>query len=473
MEMLQQAVEVESLPYVFQDAITIARRLGIYYLWIDSLCIKQDEDLRDWEVESESMGRIYASAYLNISATWSVSVGDNLLGKRTCVTKAASPIQIDMGNLTHTYYALDGDLWSDEFDFGPLNYRGWVFQERYLARRVVHFGQSQMAWECKEGRALEMFPDGLPRLLGQHPKFECAWATVQLTSQQPAQSEVLEFARDWQNLLENYCRCDFSFPRDKLMALKGISTQIAMNRPGDFYLAGAWKSTVLFDLSWHRHESERKEYPIANTYERAPSWSWASVDGSVQFPLAQEAFSNLIERYAEVEGLAGHGIVIDDKFVTTGTIRLKASCIPLTLQLSEDNDITGFHGAGFRFSTTKGPFRSAIYFECTNEVLFSLSRAGKLLLVPLFSTSHSIYGIIVQKVRGVGEHRRVGAVRITLMAITGDLQEPGGNSDIMETDLDHRISHMDYLSAKWSISASIFSHYLMQQKPGSRCINIS
>ncbi|KAK8063664.1 HET-domain-containing protein [Apiospora saccharicola] len=472
METLQQSVEVGSLPRVFQDAITIARRLGIYYLWIDSLCIKQDEDLRDWKVESESMGRIYASACLNISATWSINVGDNLLDKRTCVPKVASPIEIDMGGLTHTYYALDGFIWSDEVDYGPLNDRGWVFQERYLARRVVHFGQSQMAWECKEGRALEMFPDELPILLGRHPKFECAGATIPITSQ-PSQSTVLEFAQGWQNLLKDYCRCELSFPRDKLMALKGISTHVAMKRPGDSYLAGSWTSTILFDLPWHRHENDRKEYPIANTYERAPSWSWASVDGAVQFPFAQKPYSNILERYAEVKSLTGQDIAIADRFATTGTIRLEASCMPLHLQLSEENDITGIYGPGFQFSTTKGPFRPAVYFECTNEVLYSLSRAGKLFLIPLFATSHSIYGIIVQKVRGVGEHRRVGAVCIDLMTITGDLQESGGNSDVMERDLEYGSSHMDNVSEKWSISAIKFSHHFTQQPPGSRCINIS
>jgi len=41
---LQKDVDTTGLPNVFQETIEIARYLGIHYLWIDALCIKQDED---------------------------------------------------------------------------------------------------------------------------------------------------------------------------------------------------------------------------------------------------------------------------------------------------------------------------------------------------------------------------------------------------------------------------------------------
>lgn len=56
------------LPKTFQEAIALTRKLGVRYLWIDSLCIIQD-DHHGWEVESAKMATIYSLSYLTIAAT--------------------------------------------------------------------------------------------------------------------------------------------------------------------------------------------------------------------------------------------------------------------------------------------------------------------------------------------------------------------------------------------------------------------
>ncbi|KAH8599532.1 heterokaryon incompatibility protein-domain-containing protein [Bisporella sp. PMI_857] len=55
-----------SLPKTFQDAISITRKLKIRYLWIDSLCILQD-DSADWDKELSKMSDIYKNSYLTIA----------------------------------------------------------------------------------------------------------------------------------------------------------------------------------------------------------------------------------------------------------------------------------------------------------------------------------------------------------------------------------------------------------------------
>jgi len=64
----QRRIPLEKLPQTFQDAIELTRRLGIRYIWIDSLCIVQD-DASDWADESKQMGTIYERSYLTIAAT--------------------------------------------------------------------------------------------------------------------------------------------------------------------------------------------------------------------------------------------------------------------------------------------------------------------------------------------------------------------------------------------------------------------
>lgn len=67
------------LPPVFQDSIAYVRKLGISLLWIDSLCIVQD-DKEDWRIEAAKMASIYQNAYLVISASKSPNLEDGLFG---------------------------------------------------------------------------------------------------------------------------------------------------------------------------------------------------------------------------------------------------------------------------------------------------------------------------------------------------------------------------------------------------------
>ena len=478
MTQLQRAVNVIRLPQVFQDAIKIARHLGIHYLWIDSLCIMQDKtDLTDWRKESKMMGQIYSSACLNISATWPVHAGDRLLGRSSWASKVPSQIEVDVQGLLRKYFVIDGSLWGDEVDRGPLNQRGWVLQERFLARRVAHFGQSQLAWECGELRALEMFPKGLPVPLGiRNAKLEYTMAVTEPITQAPM-LQALDFAIKWQHLLHDYSRCELSFRKDKLMALEGIASHITAARPDDTYLAGVWKSTALYDLPWHRHEYDRQHFPFAETCDRAPSWSWASVDGDIEFPLAHNFIPKVHECYAKVKSLAGHSTIIGDKEVTIGTIQVEGICLPLSIQWSGDNDIIGFSLPGFQFSTTNGPLKSAIYFECAKELSYSLSTSGKMLFMPLFVMTHSLYGLILQKVYGVGEHRRIGTVDISLMANTDSTWDERDNRDILKRVHEPQTAvswdGLEQFPEIWSRSAVRFMFYLRKRKPLLRHVNIS
>jgi hypothetical protein len=83
----QQSVKVASLARNFQDAIHITRKLGVRYLWIDALCIIQDDE-EDWMREAASMYEIYNNALLVISASNSRRSGTGMLFQRSaCVSK--------------------------------------------------------------------------------------------------------------------------------------------------------------------------------------------------------------------------------------------------------------------------------------------------------------------------------------------------------------------------------------------------
>lgn len=76
-------IKLSSLPQNFQDAIKVASGLEIRWLWIDALCIIQDDEgLRDWLEESASMEKVYTNSYCNISATAAMDSTEGLFHKR-------------------------------------------------------------------------------------------------------------------------------------------------------------------------------------------------------------------------------------------------------------------------------------------------------------------------------------------------------------------------------------------------------
>lgn len=70
---LLHKIRFESLSKTFQDAVLVTRKLGLDYLWIDSLCIIQKGELHesDWQRHVRDMSRIYENCIINIAASYS------------------------------------------------------------------------------------------------------------------------------------------------------------------------------------------------------------------------------------------------------------------------------------------------------------------------------------------------------------------------------------------------------------------
>jgi hypothetical protein len=175
LQAMEKAIDIASLPKTFQDAIRVTRDLRIRYLWIDSLCIIQD-DVKDWFKESSTMGDIYSNSYCTISATGAMDGSEGLfLDREQLVLGSFLCVKADWtGQGPRKYYEREGtlsklpqgkkdtELWSREVDSATLNSRGWVLQERFLSQRNLMFGRNCLFWECAGKRASETFPDDLP-----------------------------------------------------------------------------------------------------------------------------------------------------------------------------------------------------------------------------------------------------------------------------------------------------------------------
>lgn len=80
LEAFKQAIPQADVPQTFADAITVTRRLGIQYLWIDSLCIIQG-DGGDFSTEAKRMEDVFSCAYCVIAASRASNQREGFLHK--------------------------------------------------------------------------------------------------------------------------------------------------------------------------------------------------------------------------------------------------------------------------------------------------------------------------------------------------------------------------------------------------------
>jgi hypothetical protein len=157
----------------------------------------------------------------------------------------------------------------------PLFKRAWVYQERLLAPRVLHFGRQELFWECLERVACECSGMFGERYGTGQEKF-----LSKLTHQEAlSKSDLKHIRRRWHAIVEEYSQLSLTKMRDKLPALSGIAEQIKSLRDGS-YLAGLWSDTLVEDVLWHRLDALTGR-PTEKW--RAPTWSWANIEGPVRY----------------------------------------------------------------------------------------------------------------------------------------------------------------------------------------------
>ena len=276
----------DQAPATFRDAIVLTRCLRIRYLWIDSLCIIQ-RDKEDWNRESSRMGDVYRNAYLMVAAANAADDAEGFFKPRPqiqCSMKIVAPL-----GQTANVYLLD-PVHSRGDTNPPLDSRGWTLQETYLSRRRLFFQSKKITWSCQGATWDESIPDSLQErnlfrsVTGLFP----GKSTVSKTPYQlwPYQS--------WYNMIStDFARREFSVPTDRLPALSGLATMVAAQKNGR-YCAGLWWEDISYSICWRTvffYSCDSPSGLFRPDCYIAPSWSWASVMGRVNFPDIGSPFS--------------------------------------------------------------------------------------------------------------------------------------------------------------------------------------
>lgn len=289
-----------SLPTTFRDAIDLTKGLGITYLWIDSLCIIQDDD-SDWNSEAKKMASVYQRAALVIAATDAKDSSEGLfIAKRPDPQVFRLPILMSEGCRQNILIAeAPADSLEDGIG-GPLRTRAWAFQEWYLARRIAFFTSKGIKWKCQEQETNERGNE------------------VDLNM-----SEALS----WNACLEIYSGKQLTFPSDRIPALLGIVAELRGERSAPFREDfGIWEDELAEQLLWRQTEEPQGKCDL-------PSWSWAAAGGAKRWIFKYPMDFNLKPKVCDTpqtikltptQSLSASGYLIT---VTTKPEQLEQCCI--------------------------------------------------------------------------------------------------------------------------------------------------
>lgn len=314
----KDGIVTSRLPQTLQDAVQLTRELGVQYLWIDALCIIQDS-AEDWQIESAKMGSIYSDAHVTIAAISAPTAKDGFL--RSKLDDREVRMAWPDGSLVKARITASDDSYRDD---NPWGTRGWTFQEKILATRIILYSNTEARWVC-QGMSV----------------CECGSATLTvkddvLVEEREAASTIWRLSqpsvahRFWTALVSTYSERSLTVETDRLPALSGIASTIA-GVSKSTYIAGLWKEDLLQGLFWSR--STPAEVSLPGVY-RGPTFSWARVDGPV-YCSNRDSNRDKKEPEFKVEALDADATV-DGKNpfgrLTHAQIKIRAPLFPCTLQ---------------------------------------------------------------------------------------------------------------------------------------------
>lgn len=284
-ETRMSGIERSKLPRTVSDAVEVCRHLDIRYLWVDALCIIQ-EDKDDWTHESFEMARVYSNSFLTLCILRGNSCSSGFLEpSHTPPTMRINfQSQLDSSISGSLYlrmqcppsYSLDKS-YGEALSFTELReaawrHRGWTLQEEQLSPRKLYFGDFMMYYKSER---LEKVADNSWFLSGE----------VGLLPANRA-GTLDDNMVCWYRLMSRYTGRKLSYEHDKFPAVSALARSINDRFPDLKYVAGLWELDLQSGLLWTRAQAVRFEEqyePRGSSTYVAPSWSWACCSHAVNW----------------------------------------------------------------------------------------------------------------------------------------------------------------------------------------------
>ncbi|KAH6876718.1 heterokaryon incompatibility protein-domain-containing protein [Thelonectria olida] len=337
-----RGIHGEKLPRLFAEAAQVANSLGVCFIWIDSLCIRQDSD-DDLAKELATMDNIYQNAFANIAGTFASDSSGSLFSDQNALSfsshRARKSGDVSTGLATDFWWFDSDDGVFNRLEAESLYSRAWVFQERLLARRNVSFTGSQLFYECSEElscEAVEISHPSLNRLcvaeaLRCRP-FDSFDSVASEDFRRPQLFSIesldqltrTQCLNVWGKIVQSYSGLNLTVPSDKLAALSGLARRFHARLQTPYY-AGLWGANLQADLCWQRSPDGSDDSGPARRVDgyRAPTWSWACLDGPVEVKLStyhSQWYFEILEAYTTPWKRDPFARLIDAKLCLRGTM---------------------------------------------------------------------------------------------------------------------------------------------------------
>lgn len=287
----QKHIFCEDLSETIRDAAWVTKALDISYLWVDCLCIIQEDEV-DFDQESRRMASVYEHSFLTIAATGARDGTGGLFIRSPKESYVEVPCDPEDSTLGYMYLGPQKE--PEETIFGaPLNKRGWVLQENIFARRTVHFASNQVYWECHEtfmgedntsvtSAADMVFPNRalLSYVLDGFRGVRRSANSREINDM----NKFVDVYSIWTQLVRYYSTRELTNLNDKLPAIFSLSLELEriLGWPFKFHEGVLFGPPYveLQGLLWRAQQGASLQRPAQR---RAPSWSWASLDGAIDF----------------------------------------------------------------------------------------------------------------------------------------------------------------------------------------------
>ncbi|KAG4433770.1 hypothetical protein IFR05_010737 [Cadophora sp. M221] len=314
---------------------TLTTTVGVRYLWIDSLCIIQDQ-LSDWEHESAKMHKYYKNSFVTIAALDSKNSFAGMLHQRQV------PF-VQIPGSENLFLRSEIPMARRIYEYSTLESRAWCLQERLLSTRVIHMTKSELLFECRTNHRRESSVQIGDSMAREYSYYFCPdrlkRALDDLELDPRCSKNAPQF---WYNLVQQYSRRNLTNPTDMLPAILGVAKQIE-KYTGLTYVSGLWKEDLPRGLLW-ANDLKRNFGSQRMRGTGAPSWSWASMTGETYWPRVQRPAHDVIGWASKIIGIPDVELVLHCRCVRV-SLKQSPPKLPSTYMFSGQYNNNGLdHG---------------------------------------------------------------------------------------------------------------------------------
>ena len=333
----------DQLSPLFVHAFRAAVKFGVQYVWIDSLCIIQD-NAEDWTQESVRMGRYYQLATFTMMSTFSPEDTALFAGyspptpDRIVRLPYRDKTGVQRGHFyvyPRTRRSLLAKKWASHINNSQLLTRGWIFQEWLLSRRIICLTPSGVYVQCQcrdQTTAQNHYSEDVGWF---PPRPECRGFLSIKASLRLNFDNIHDVYCSWEAVVEHYSSLSLSEPeKDRIAALTCVAGEFAAalgslgkRAAWSTFVTGLWTDDIYRGLLWIQASPGR--YRRLGSF---PTWSWASIDAPVRWPSRSWEEVEILRKLANSGFLGGYHEWLCESAVTN--IRLKAAifgerhCLP-------------------------------------------------------------------------------------------------------------------------------------------------